>query len=251
MYLGMYLLILHSYHCINREFQVNALKNNVLVLECSHIYHFTCYEQWLRQDKKTCPVCRAESPPHEISLSSDRTVSTIITDVSIYGQRAILNLIFQAIVRGDGEFDPTITEPTFCPAQISIMQSINVTSKFEEAILERTLTESSTSVSNFRVSTEPSPVSAQPFDLHTELVSASLNVFVGSQASNNQASDNQAESSESRYGTTPDLSDANSNSPIIVRNFARVPTSSSSASSQELVLSEYDQFINSHEAQQR
>lgn len=39
---------------------LEQLKKNVIKLNCDHLIHKKCWDQWNQQDKKTCPICRAE-----------------------------------------------------------------------------------------------------------------------------------------------------------------------------------------------
>jgi len=39
---------------------LDLLKKNVIQLNCDHIMHKKCWEEWNKQKKTTCPICRAE-----------------------------------------------------------------------------------------------------------------------------------------------------------------------------------------------
>lgn len=39
---------------------LEPLKKDVIKLNCDHLIHKKCWEQWNQQNKKTCPICRAE-----------------------------------------------------------------------------------------------------------------------------------------------------------------------------------------------
>ena len=38
------------------------LKENIVILNCKHIYHYSCIQQWFFKKKRlSCPMCRGES----------------------------------------------------------------------------------------------------------------------------------------------------------------------------------------------
>ena len=43
-----------------REDERHINRKDVIKLNCEHLIHKKCWEQWNQQNKKTCPICRAE-----------------------------------------------------------------------------------------------------------------------------------------------------------------------------------------------
>tara|TARA_Y100001970_G_C13888374_1_gene677385 strand:+ start:471 stop:767 length:297 start_codon:yes stop_codon:yes gene_type:complete len=56
------------------------LKNNVVVLDCNHKYHYDCIQSWyLKKNVLKCPLCRCESEIVNI-INTKVEVSTNIQD---------------------------------------------------------------------------------------------------------------------------------------------------------------------------
>ena len=62
---------------------LEGMWNNIIELECHHMFHFSCFRQLMNAHQKTCPNCRAIAVPSEIALSDAPSVATIIEQVSI------------------------------------------------------------------------------------------------------------------------------------------------------------------------
>ena len=59
---------------------LEAVWNNAVRLQCTHLYHYQCYRQWIQQNR-SCPICRHRAIPQEVDLAPPPHVSEIIVQV--------------------------------------------------------------------------------------------------------------------------------------------------------------------------
>jgi hypothetical protein len=52
--------------------KINKESNQVYILRCSHMFHYSCIQQWFNKDntRRMCPMCRQDVSPPEKKYKS-------------------------------------------------------------------------------------------------------------------------------------------------------------------------------------
>ena len=63
--------------------------DEIVITECSHVFHKSCCEEWLNH-ARTCPVCRQDIPSTvNLSLDAISSVSNEGTVTEMFGRRGL------------------------------------------------------------------------------------------------------------------------------------------------------------------